>query len=682
LKFNEPFLFLNYKYSARPDPSGKVVLAAIDRKSRNSDSRYPWSRVKLARLVDFVAAQRPSLIVFDYYFPEKEDSASLVATAELMKSAKKAGNVVFPYIMNIKKHENVMTSKSSCIWKSSISGDKVAAFEFSGPSGYPFVVASSASEPAYMLQKVGALSGHKTMILTQDRELFYEIPLIQYDTCFFPSLALISAMQYRDVLPSELRVSPREKISFDYLSANREKTSEIPLNAKGLRMVNFLGPAGTFPAYSAVNFLEGITDKSLLRDKIVIIGPTFSGDDWMFETPIGALSSSEIQANMIENILTGNYIIENSGIGWINMILAISVALLLSWIIRRTRGSGFYYICFAGAVVSVLISYFLFLFFNYWFGPGFMLAACLFVLAAGIYYDTRIKPYKKAGSGRESSESEVRDSEGNLKKAGKYQITELIGSGAMGSVYKALDPAIGRTVALKTVRSDLLIAGEDIKKRFLQEARAAGNLNHPNIVTIFDFGECRDFAYIAMEFIEGKPLSELIGEDGIGNLSLIYNIMSQITAALDYAHSKGVIHRDIKPANIIYSRSSETVKLLDFGTAKLVDTALTQTGNTLGTPNYMSPEQINGDIVDYRTDIFSAGAVLYEMLTGKRPFKGENIASLSTSILTTSPPAPSMHKEDLPAGFDLIINKALARERDERYSKASGISEDVRKVLY
>jgi len=253
------------------------------------------------------------------------------------------------------------------------------------------------------------------------------------------------------------------------------------------------------------------------------------------------------------------------------------------------------------------------------------------------------------------------------KKLGKYEIRGELGQGAMGIVYDGFDPMIGRRVALKTVRRDQLdrAEAEEILARFRREAQAAGRLNHPNIVQIYEYGEDEGTAYIAMEFVEGRELKDFFDADERFPMAAIVRIMGQLLEALDYSHRNGVVHRDIKPANIILLADG-TVKVADFGIARVESSSLTQAGSVLGTPSYMSPEQFMGQTVDGRSDLFSAGVILYQFLTGEKPFTGA-LTTIMHKVLKEEPPAPSELNVQVPRPFDALIRKALAKRPDERF---------------
>jgi len=256
-----------------------------------------------------------------------------------------------------------------------------------------------------------------------------------------------------------------------------------------------------------------------------------------------------------------------------------------------------------------------------------------------------------------------------MKKIGKYKIQCILGKGGMGIVYKALDPDIEREVAIKTIRFDTLTDGtakDDLMARFIREARAAGKLAHPNIITIYDVGREKDVTYIVMQYIEGQSLQALIDSGKRFSSQEIIEIMRPIGDSLDYAHANGIIHRDIKPANIMIDASGKPF-LADFGVARIETSTMTQAGTTVGTLSYMSPEQVQGQTVDGRADIFALGVILYELLSGKKPFLGDNISTIVYKIVNEEPPRITEVNQDLPKGYELVIKKALAKNPEVRY---------------
>lgn len=267
-----------------------------------------------------------------------------------------------------------------------------------------------------------------------------------------------------------------------------------------------------------------------------------------------------------------------------------------------------------------------------------------------------------------------------IEKLGRYEILSEIGQGAMGVVYKAVDPLIDRTVAIKAINLNLSKDElADFEERFDREAKSAGRLNHPNIVTIYDVGRADQVAFMAMEYLEGRELKEIIASGEVLQPDRIAEIIAQIADALAFAHDHGIVHRDIKPANIMVLRNG-SVKITDFGIAKMSSGSRTQIGIILGSPKYMSPEQVAGKPVDGRSDIFSLGAVLYELLTGRPAFGGEGstLTSIMYQVLNEMPASPTDVNPAIPVAFNYIVARAMAKEPENRYQSAQEMANDVR----
>ncbi len=268
------------------------------------------------------------------------------------------------------------------------------------------------------------------------------------------------------------------------------------------------------------------------------------------------------------------------------------------------------------------------------------------------------------------------------KKLGRFEVESELGRGAMGVVYKGLDPKIGRPVALKTLLFDSLAASEDAmqsKERFLVEAKATGQLAHPNILTIYDAGEEGNIAYIAMEYLKGGDLQDMINAGKFTGYGQILDIVRQIAEGLDHAHENQIVHRDIKPANIMMM-NGKIPKIADFGLARLQDSNLTTTGTVLGTPSYMAPEQVRGRSLDGRADLWALGVILYEMLTGEKAFRGESITSVIYSVVNEEPIPPRDLVMDLPAGIDDFMKKALAKVPEERFQTGAEFADAIKQV--
>ncbi|HJR70319.1 MAG TPA: serine/threonine-protein kinase [Gammaproteobacteria bacterium] len=268
-------------------------------------------------------------------------------------------------------------------------------------------------------------------------------------------------------------------------------------------------------------------------------------------------------------------------------------------------------------------------------------------------------------------------------KIGRYQVLEPIGRGAMGNVYLGRDPIINRILALKAIDLSVgydTVGLESTMEGFLREATIAGGLSHPNIVTIFDVGETEGLAYIAMEYVRGHHLSEFSAAERLLPIETVVELVSRAADALDYAHRHNVVHRDIKPANIMYDSLSNSLKITDFGIAKLIDANRTRTGIVLGTPAFMSPEQLEGKNVNGHTDLFALGVSLYQLLTGQLPFRGASMTSLMFVIANEPHASVTSVRHELPGWLDAVIDRALAKDPAERFQSGAEMAAALRQA--
>ncbi|HEU0141485.1 MAG TPA: protein kinase [Bryobacteraceae bacterium] len=271
-----------------------------------------------------------------------------------------------------------------------------------------------------------------------------------------------------------------------------------------------------------------------------------------------------------------------------------------------------------------------------------------------------------------------------MEQIGRYRVVGEVGRGAMGLVYRAEDPAIGRTVAIKTIRLSELSdpnERERLRERFAREAQSTGILSHPNIVTIFDVVQEGDTTHLVMEFVSGATLERLMSSEQIPNRGVLIDILAQTAGALDYAHRKGIVHRDIKPANIAVTEEG-LVKITDFGVAKIVSQQMTHAGVLMGTPNYMSPEQVQGLPVDGRSDQYSLAVIAFELLTGEKPFNADYLPTLLFRIMTDAPPVPSHLNQTLGAPIDAALIKALAKQPEDRYATCCDFVTALKQACY
>ena len=257
------------------------------------------------------------------------------------------------------------------------------------------------------------------------------------------------------------------------------------------------------------------------------------------------------------------------------------------------------------------------------------------------------------------------------ERIGKYDIRRELGKGAMGTVYEGFDPVIERPVAIKTILAEYLADAdsEAAVARFKREAQAGGRLQHPGIVGVYEYGEDEKMAFIVMEYVQGQELRKLMRERGRFDLIDVFEVMKQLLAALDYSHKHGVVHRDIKPANLMVLAGMK-IKVMDFGIARIQSSSLTQVGTVVGTPTHMAPEQLMGLPADGRADLWAAGVILYEMLTGRGPFLAETPAAVMHNVMQAEPALPSSIVASVPPVFDAVVARALAKKPDNRFQSA------------
>jgi len=270
-----------------------------------------------------------------------------------------------------------------------------------------------------------------------------------------------------------------------------------------------------------------------------------------------------------------------------------------------------------------------------------------------------------------------------IERIGRYQVECLAGEGATAMVYRARDPEIGRTVAIKVLKQEAFV-DQDYLNRFQREAQSAGAISHPNIVTIYDVGKVADVPYITMEFLDEQSLKELLASGTRLPFKRVVRIAIQLASALDYAHRRGVVHRDVKPANILLIGGGETVKLTDFGIARMQgggDLQRTEVGLVMGTPQYMSPEQVSGHVVDGRSDLFSLGSILYELLTGSKPFDDDNVARLMLQIMEQEPEPIAAKAPGTPAGMQRIVRKLMNKRPERRYETGAQLVKALEREL-
>ena len=703
-------------------PSGEVVLLAIDNRSLDHIERWPWSHQRMAQLVEALAYYSPKAVVLQPQLKENVEDYVSGTSQLLAENILQSENIILPFFPII----STRTPKTSTAprWLGRSALKMILPFE-----GEYIPPASRLELPADQFGPSGRLSGAIWTRFDADNTVRKQPMLVKYERFFYPSIELATAAFAMDVPFDSIRFDQeQEKLHV----GNRE----IPVDKKGNYRINYYGPPLTFPTYSVRDFWDGKIAVEDMQDRVVIIALTALGLSDELSTPLGdEFTIAEKSASVIDNILTGRFITPLSASSNAEIVVILAIGIFCAAMLPRVALMYRFVILVVFAFVIVNLNFILFTSFNTLANTFFPTAeVLLFALAAPLLTKhtenkpearatQRVKTDAKAGDPVEktavrdpltpqedetlaletsvdetrmfenlaravessstpipsrSAESERANrkpepvQKASLPSLGRYEVIDVLGEGAMGTVYKGKDPAIGRMVALKTIRLDKLADSseiEELRERLMREAKAAGNLSHPNIVTIYDVGHEGDLQYIAMEFLEGYTLEQIIRRQLELNFRIAAKIVFQVCSALSYAHRNNIIHRDIKPANIMVLDNFH-VSVMDFGIAHFESSNLTQTGIAMGTPNYISPEQLKGEPVTSSSDIFSLGVVFYEILTGKKPFVGENISNLILKITTEDPPPPSSVEAKIPPMLDLIVKKALSKNPYDRYQSA------------
>jgi tRNA A-37 threonylcarbamoyl transferase component Bud32 len=373
--------------------------------------------------------------------------------------------------------------------------------------------------------------------------------------------------------------------------------------------------------------------------------------------------------------------------GWGLMAVALLVVLAqIAWVLPRVRRE-------AGVAASVMLATSVcavgaLLWWQLRVPFGWVLPVMVGLLFGHLGFGLGRRPQVPRGDGKNAAPSSVpasRPASGaaDRNSLGRYRIERELGRGAMGAVYLGRDPKIGRQVAIKTMALSREFAGDELveaRERFFREAETAGRLQHPDIVTIFDAGEEQELAYIAMEYLKGDNLQAYTQAPKLLPVPVVLHIVARVADALHYAHSQGVVHRDIKPANVVVDLAADAVKVTDFGIARVADSARTRTGMVLGTPSFMSPEQLAGRRVDGRSDLYSLGVMLFQLLIGRLPHRSDSMATLMQQIANEPAPDVRSIRPDLPEGLSRVVALALEKRPEARYAGGQQLAADLRAV--
>ncbi len=663
-----------------------IVIVAVDDNALLHVGRWPWPRNVCAALIDRLSQSGAKIIALDIVFLPDTAESDAFETQTLKEAVSRAGNVVLPFYFEFGKTESVTSQNDR---DAAIASQAYLLFDDPKKfADYPPPAASNLFAPALDLAKSAKALGHINVMADPDGTVRRAPLIIKYGAAYYPSFSAQVVASAWDLTRGDITVRVGESV--------RLGKSSIPTDARAMALVNYYGGAGSVRHYSAADVLEGKTADAF-RDKIVFVGITAAGlsagvQDLMATPFDGRFPGVEKHAQETAAILQGRMLTRPAWASFMEFGLLLAVGLALAFLLPvfspliRLMVVAVIVLGLGGLSIVAFSS-------GVWLKIFFPVLLALLLYAATAFITPRTAPAQnvpKADStiplqpdADDAAAAAGPDTAGPPQKIGRYDILGELGQGAMGVVYKGKDPIINRLVAIKTILFDRLYEASEIstmKARFFKEAEAAGKLTHPNIVTIFDVGDEKGLSFIAMEYVEGKDLSQVAAEDGPLPWRQACAVIIDAAEALDFAHRQGVVHRDVKPANIMLATDGR-IKVMDFGIAKIASSTLTQAGAVMGTPAYMSPELINATGVDGRSDIFSLGVVLYELLTGAKPFKGENIAALWRKILETPAAQATTVNPDLPRVLDDILNRALAKSPGERYQTGKQMADALRDVI-
>jgi CHASE2 domain-containing sensor protein/predicted Ser/Thr protein kinase len=723
------------------EPSNEIVIVNIDNDSIEKLGRWPWPRSLIAQGVNKIDAGDPKVIGLNIIYSEKEESSGLKELSNIENLIFKAlpnlpKKKRFVSIINAIKEAQIRLDHDTKLEEAISRSGKVAlpvsfeedtlVKEAATPENKILIDQSikyvennnnldcpSATEILLPIDPfLSASKGIGHINFTNDMDgiarrerLFYE-----FNGLYVPSYTLKLSAIFLGI--------PDDQISADIGTAVHLGPFRLPTTKYSEMLISFKGPGGSFKNFS---FFDVINDKiplGIFKNKIVLITPSATGMVNPLSTPTdNFMSVGEFSANAIWAILHER-LIQDYNLNFFSELFMIFIfGLIITFVLPRLKAMPAS-LTFIGLLVFILGgSTYLFVSKGLWVKviyPAVELVIGYMGVVSIQYFITQTgkekvehiekhdNKFKDAAERKkkliQASETMVfgngslnpGSGDGSLTATGidtrptlgRYEVIKKIGKGAMGVVYLGQDPRINRITAIKTVRFADDFEPEEaqkMKEKFFREAESAGTLSHPNIVTIYDAGEEQDLAYIAMEFLEGTDLETHTKKGNLLPMRKVIGYIADIADGLDYAHERGIIHRDIKPANIMLLKSG-IVKITDFGIAKITASSQTKTGMVKGTPFYMSPEQIAGKKVDGRSDIFSLGVMLFQLVTGEVPFTGDSPASLMHQILNVPHPNPKTLNPKIVQPLVPIIDKTLEKDRKNRYQKASRLSANLKEL--
>ncbi|NLD39119.1 MAG: CHASE2 domain-containing protein [Desulfatiglans sp.] len=651
-----------------------------------------------------------------FYQKMVDAEMTLDSDTRLEQSIKNAGNVVIPFFFDSLSQGRDETAPAF------VSRDSLKKINSAGEESiHDIIWFSKITPPLNRFADVAAGSGHNHLFPdTNDGAVRIQRHVLGYlNDIYLPSYAVSIVRLFKGLKDDNMTISlDSKKGSYIDYKITPGPAIRVPLLEYDMgTLVNWKKEPGI--AFHQTRFTKVLNKEirmNIFKDKIVIIGHVASGIGDKYKTPVSEqMPVVELLANTVDNILNQRFYLKPFWTGFITLAALLFFGVFITFILPGLRtGTGavtafILFIAYGTTAVALFLNK------NIWLDIslplmilviGYILIITKRFLTAGktkkkVAADSLKKDYKdfaeKTPKLKEAEDTMIFGGEagrpGGVGAALKnydtsptfrrYNIISELGRGAMGTVYKGVDLKIDRTVAIKTVRLSDFDEGmiKEMKERFFREAESAGLLSHPNIVKIYDAGEEGDLAYIAMEYLNGKDLGRHTVKGNLLPIRETLSIAAQVAEALDFAHGKGIVHRDIKPANIMRINVTGEIKVTDFGIARITTSSRTKTGIIMGTPSYMSPEQVSGEKVDGRSDIFSLGVVLFELLCGEKPFAGDDITSLMYMIAKEKQSSLKTINPRVPGVVEKIVDKALEKEAAKRYQKAGHMALHLRTVI-
>ena len=701
LKIRDLFLRLR-----GPVPTNsQIAIVAIDDQSIARYGRWPWPRAWIGGLIHRLTEAHVRTIGIDISFLPSQSQAKPVAPNRelipllgwlnlhssqdpiysndqlLALAIKKAGNVVLPFYFEFKGSSG---EETPAIPRSLSHSAYLLFDDLNRLPSMPLLRGGSVFLPTPALADAAAAIGCVNAYLDRDGVLRNDPAIISYRDQYFPSMGIQLARLYLGLSWAEVKVNSGKSISLG--------NHVIPIDNRGFVGLNYSGARESFPYVSYKNFMEGKIKPEMLRDKLVLVGVVAAGLHDMWPTPFGpGYPGVEKHATVVANILDERFFVRPDLSGTVEVAFMFLSVLALATVAGSRRSWLLWVSCFILLGLTIGGSYWASTVHHLWFKPLF--PALLILSLSLLFQVVRFRsptavPQTTKENGLQPLETIVGETsevsiEGGLSAVGRYQIESELGHGAMGVVYKAVDPKIGRSVAIKTIRLDQTLGAKqlaDLKERSLREAQVAGQLSHPGIVTIYDVVEKGGHLYIAMEFIEGQELSHFCTKQTLLKPRQVATIIGHICHALDYAHKAGIVHRDIKPSNIMLPKDGRP-KIMDFGITKMFTSDATQTAAMVGTPSYMSPEQIDLEKLDGRSDLFSVGAMFYELLCGQRPFTGPSITAILKKIATEDPPPLGEINPQIHPKLAAVVSRLLAKDPNDRFQSGAEVLSVLKSLL-